>query len=68
MDVAVFHRNATASIAVPTVVVGNATVLASKLAPHVIAIAPVPVISMIRNWLSVGVPDKLVVNEVIVAV
>ena len=45
-DVTVFHTNPTSSRAVVTVVVGRATVLASKLAPHVIARAAVPVIAI----------------------
>jgi hypothetical protein len=49
------------------VVVGRATVEASNEAPHVIALAAVPVIEIINFCPSVGVPDKLVVNEVISA-
>ena len=60
-----FHTNKTSSLAVVTVVVGKATVDASKLAPHVIALAAVPVIAICSSCLSVGVPDKLVVNDVI---
>ena len=47
-----------------TVVVGNATVDASKDPPHVIAIAPVPVMEIHSFWPFTGVPDKLVENEV----
>jgi hypothetical protein len=61
----VFHKKATASIAVVTVVVGSAIVDASKLAPHVIATAEVPVISIIRQSLSAGVPVRLVDIDVI---
>ena len=55
----------TLNIAVVTVVVGSATVEASKEAPQVIALAAVPVISIISFCPCVGVPDKLVVIEVI---
>src|SRR5258707_10585218 len=49
-----------------TVVVGNATVLASKLAPQVIARAvPLSVMSILRVSPSTGVPDKFVVIDVI---
>lgn len=48
-----------------TVVVGSANVLASKLAPQVIALAAVPVMAIQSVCHSVGVPDKFVVNEVI---
>lgn len=61
----VFHINPTSNLFVVTVVVGNATVLASKLAHHVIARAAVPVIAMISVCHSVGVPDRFVVNDVI---
>jgi hypothetical protein len=64
----VFHRKPTASIAVPLVVVGNAIVLASKDAPHVIATDVVPVISMMNESLSLGVPVRFVVKLVIAAV
>lgn len=61
----VFHIKPTSNLFVVTVVVGSATVLASKLAHHVIARAPVPVIAIMRVCHSVGVPERFVVNEVI---
>lgn len=63
--VVVFHIKPTSSLSVDTVVVGSATVLASKLAHHVIALAHVPVIEIINVCHSVGVPERLVVKEVI---
>lgn len=51
-----------------TVVVGRATVEASKEDPQVIPRAAVPVISMIRFCPWLGVPDKFVVNDVMSAV
>ncbi len=53
------------SLFVLTVVVGRATVLASKLAHHVIALVPVPVMAIQSVCPPVGVPDRLVVKEVI---
>ena len=51
-----------------TVVVGNATVLASKDAPHVMARAvPLSVIAIHSVCPMVGVPDRLVVKDVIAA-
>jgi hypothetical protein len=62
------HIKTVDSVAVPTVVVGNATVLPTNEAPHVIAIAAVPVICITRISPSTGVPVRLVVKEVISAV
>jgi hypothetical protein len=62
--VATFQTNPTSRRLVVTVVVGNATVDASKDPPHVIAIAPVPVMEIHSFWPFTGVPDKLVENEV----
>jgi predicted homoserine dehydrogenase-like protein len=51
-----------------TVVVGNVIVDDSKLAPHVIALAvPLSVIEIHNVCPIVGVPLKLVVNDVIAA-
>lgn len=48
-----------------TVVVGRATVLASKEAPHAKALAvPSSVISMMRLLPATGVPERFVVKEV----
>ena len=65
LEVAEFHTKPTSRRLVVTVVVGSATVEASKLAPQVIALAAVPVMAIQRVCPSVGVPDKFVVNEVI---
>lgn len=46
--VTVFHTKPTSNLAVVTVVVGRATVEASKEAPHVMALAAVPVIAIQR--------------------
>ena len=62
---ATFHTKPTSRRAVVTVVVGNATVEASNLAPQVNAIAVVPVIEIQSFWPFEGVPVKLVVNDVI---
>jgi hypothetical protein len=67
-DVTPFQIKPTDSFAVPLVVVGNATVLASNDDPHVIARLAVPVISMMSFWPSVGVPDRFVVIDVMAAV
>ena len=45
------------SRAVVTVVVGNATVLASNAAPQVIPRAAVPVIAIHNDWPSTGWPS-----------
>jgi hypothetical protein len=58
--VSLFHLNPTISISVQTVVVGNATVLASKSAPRIISLAAVPVISTISDCQCDGVPVRLV--------
>lgn len=63
--VATFHTNPTSNRLVDTVVVGSATVDASNEAPHVIAIAVVPVTEIHSFWPFVGVPVKFVVNDVI---
>jgi len=65
--VTLFQINPTMSMALATVVVGSATVLASKLAPHVIA-RPVPlsVIRTTRVCPSAGLPVRFVVIDVIV--
>ena len=65
MVVATFQTNPTSSRAVVTVVVGKATVEAENDAPQVMAMAPVPVIAIHSFWPLVGVPVRLVVNEVI---
>lgn len=62
---AAFQTKPTSKRLVDTVVVGKATVDASKLEPHVIARAAVPVIAIHNVCPSVGVPDRFVVNEVI---
>ena len=65
-EVAEFHANITSSRVLITVVVGNATVDASKLAPHVIALAvPLSVIEIQRTSPIAGVPLRFVVNDVI---
>jgi len=66
--VMVFQTKPTSRRVETTVVVGSATVLASKLVPHVIARAvPLSVIASHKVWFSVGVPDRLVVKLVIAA-
>jgi hypothetical protein len=66
--VTVFHINPTSNLVEITVVVGNAAAPASNDAPQVIALAvPLSVIAIHNFCPSVGVPDKLVVNEVIAA-
>lgn len=60
-----FHTNPISSLVEITVVVGSATVLASKLAHHVIALAvPLSVMSILRIFPSIGVPVRFVVKEV----
>jgi len=61
----VFQTNPTSNLAVVTVVVGNATVLASNDVPQAIALAAVPVIAIQSVCLSVGVPLRFVVILVI---
>tara|TARA_R110000868_G_scaffold174087_1_gene410543 strand:- start:1021 stop:1242 length:222 start_codon:yes stop_codon:yes gene_type:complete len=61
----VFHTNHTSSLAVVTVVVGKAIVLASKLAPQVIALAAVQVIAIHNLSFSTGVQVRFVVKLVI---
>ena len=63
-----FHMNPTSNRCVVVVVVGKAAGPASKDAPHVIALAAVPVTEIINFCASVGVPERLVVNDVISAV
>lgn len=58
------QMNPTSRRLVVTVVVGRATVEASKEAPQVIALAAVPVIAIQSVWPVVGVPDRFVENEV----
>jgi hypothetical protein len=65
--VTVFHMKPTSRRLVETVVVGKILMLDSKDVPHVIALAPVPVIEIISVCPSVGVPDRPEVNEVISA-
>jgi hypothetical protein len=67
-EVTVFHTKATSNLAVVTVVVGSATAPASNDVPQVIALAAVPVIAIQSFCPSVGVPERLVVNEVIASV
>ena len=57
--------NATSSLSVLTVVVGSATVDASKLVPQVIARAAVPVMEISKPCPSVGVPERFDVKLVI---
>jgi hypothetical protein len=56
--------NPTSNRFVETVVVGRATVEASKEAPQVIALAAVPVMAIHNVCPSVGVPERFVVKEV----
>jgi hypothetical protein len=63
--VATFHTKPTSRRFVVTVVVGRVIVDDEKDAPHVIAIAPVPVIEIQSFWPLTGVPVRFVVNEVI---
>ena len=56
--------NPTSKRFVDTVVVGNATVLASNEDPQVIALAAVPVIAIHNVCPSVGVPERFVVKLV----
>jgi hypothetical protein len=65
LEVSVFQKNPTSSLLVEVVLVGKTIVEDSNEAPHVSAIAVVPVIDMRRVAPSAGVPVKLVVNEVI---
>jgi len=58
------QMNPTSRRLVDTVVVGRATVEASKEAPQVMARAAVPVIAIHKVWPVVGVPDRFVVNDV----
>lgn len=61
-----FHANKTSNRVLITVVVGKATVDASKLAPHVIARAvPLSVIEIQSKSPPAGVPLRLLVNDVI---
>jgi hypothetical protein len=61
----VFQIKPTSNLLVETVVVGSATVDASKDAPQVIAMAAVPVIAINNFCPSTGVPERLVVKDVI---
>lgn len=66
MVVTVFQMNPTSKRVERTVVVGKATVLASKLAPQVIARAvPSSVMSILSISPCTGVPDRFVVMDVI---
>ena len=66
LDVAVFQTKETSSLALITVTVGNATVLASKDAPHVkLRATPLSVMLILSVSPSTGVPVRLVVKEVI---
>lgn len=56
------------SVDVPVVVVGSVTVLLTKEEPQVIARVEVPVICISSISPSFGVPERLVVKEVISAV
>ena len=67
-EVSVFQKNPTSKRLVETVVVGSVTVDDSKEAPHVRAIAVVPVIDTLKVSPSTGVPVRFVVNDVIAAV
>ena len=67
LDVAASQTNPTSSRLVDTVVVGSGTVDASKLVPHAIVTAPVPVMAIHSFCPLFGVPVRLVVNEVIFA-
>lgn len=67
-EVAAFQTNPTSRRLVDTVVVGRATVEASKDEPHVIALAAVPTIYIQSFCPSVGVPERFVVKEVMSAV
>jgi hypothetical protein len=58
--VATFQTNPTSSLLVDTVVVGKVTVDEEKDEPHVIAIAPVPVIEIHSFCPLTGVPVKFV--------
>lgn len=61
-----FHLSKTSKVAVPDVVVGRITVEDSNEAvPHVIARVAVPVIETASISQLLGVPDRLVVKEVI---
>lgn len=64
LEVTVFHMKATSKRVVETVVVGKVAAPLSNEEPHVIALEAVPVIAIHNFWASTGVPDKLVVNEV----
>ena len=57
----------TVKVLVLVVVVGSVTVVLTNEEPQVIALAAVPVICISRISPSFGVPDKLVVKEVISA-
>lgn len=63
--VTLFQTNNTSRRCVVTVVVGSVTGPLSKDVPQVIALAPVPVIASSNLCPSVGVPERLVVNDVI---
>jgi hypothetical protein len=59
-----FHTNPTSNRCVPVVVVGSATAPASNEEPHEIVLAAVPVMAIHNFWKFVGVPDRLVVIDV----
>jgi hypothetical protein len=67
-DVAEFQKKPISNLVVPDVVVGNATVEASKDAPNVNATEAVPVTDIRKVSPSTGVPVRFVVNDVIAAV
>ena len=64
VEVATLHTKPTSRRLVETVDVGRVTVDDEKDAPHVIAMAVVPVIAIQSFWPLTGVPVRFVVNEV----
>jgi hypothetical protein len=66
--VSVFQKKPISKRVDATVIVGSVAAPSSKLAPHAIVTGvPVSVILILNVSPSTGVPDRLVVNEVILA-